>query len=124
MKNLSEIKACVIYNAVLVSILILYGFFGAFVVKKLEAHASGEILNGAQEASKQKLLEELWSRRNLEFHTWSTIARQKLDSYEKDLLLQSPSVSEWNLADAWLFACTIFTTVGKLTAPYLIVHAV
>ncbi|KAJ7357423.1 stabilization of membrane putative [Desmophyllum pertusum] len=43
---------------------------------------------------------------------WSAQARSKLDSYEKDFVSESPNPAEGSLADSWLFACTIFTTIG------------
>ena len=114
MKNLAEIRAHIWFNAVLVGILILYGLFGACVFRKLEAVNSASFTNDQQlEDSKEKLLKKLWNQDRLEFDQWSTQARNKLDSYvEKNFMLES-NTAEWSLADSWLFACTIFTTIGK-----------
>ena len=116
MKNLAEIRAHLTYNAVLVGILILYGLLGACVFRRLEAINSASFTNDRQlEDSKEKLLKELWNQDSLEFDQWSTHARTKLDLYEKNFVfeLSTRNTAEWSLADSWLFACTIFTTIGK-----------
>ncbi|KAL9954790.1 hypothetical protein ACROYT_G042367 [Oculina patagonica] len=112
MKNLAEIRAHVLYNAILVGILILYGLFGACVFRKLEALNSASASDDQLEASKEQFLKELWNQKSLEFDHWSAQARNKLDSYEKNFVLEPSSPGEWSLADSWLFACTIFTTIG------------
>lgn len=113
MKNLAELKAHISYNAIIVGILILYGLLGACVFRKLEAlNSAASVSNDQLEVSKEQLLKELWNQRNLEFDQWSAQARSKLDSYEKDFVSESPNPAEWSLADSWLFACTIFTTIG------------
>lgn len=113
-KNLAEIRAHIWYNAVLVGILILYGLLGACVFRKLEAVNSASLPNDHKlEDSKEKLLKELWNQDRLEFDQWSTQARNKLDSYENNFKLQLSNTAEWSLVDSWLFACTIFTTIGK-----------
>ena len=115
MKNLVEIRAYISYNAVLVAILIVYGLLGACVFRKLEAVNSASITKDHQlEDSKEKLLKELWDQNSLEFDQWSTQARKKLDSYEKNFMVElSNRTAEWSLTDSWLFALTIFTTIGK-----------
>ena len=50
---------------------------------------------------------------NLGFDDWSAKVTGKLDSYEKRLSLDTSSPAEWSLADSWLFACTVFTTIGR-----------
>ncbi|KAJ7357440.1 stabilization of membrane putative [Desmophyllum pertusum] len=88
-------------------------FQNGFVHKKLEAlNSAASVSNDQLEVSKEQLLKELWNQRNLEFDQWSAQARSKLDSYEKDFVSESPNPAEWSLADSWLFACTIFTTIG------------
>lgn len=116
MKNLTEIRAHLTYNAVLVGILIFYGLLGACVFRRLEAINSASFTNDRQlEDSKEKLLKELWNQNSLEFDQWSTHARNNLDLYEKNFVfeLSTRNTAEWSLADSWLFACTIFTTIGK-----------
>ena len=115
MKNSAEIRAYISYNAVLVAILIVYWLLGACVFRKLEAVNSASITNDHQmEDSKEKLLKELWDQNSLEFDQWSTQARKKLDSYEKNFMVElSNSTAEWSLTDSWLFALTIFTSIGK-----------
>ena len=114
MKNFVELRAHVLYNAILVSILIVYGLFGAFVFRKFEAQDSASIANKQHESSKEQLMKELWNHRNLEFDQWSTKVRDQLDLYEKNFASESSSLAaEWSLSDSWLFACTIFTTIGK-----------
>ena len=113
MKNLAEIRANIAYNAVLVAILIVYGLLGACIFRKLEAENSASITNDHQLDSKEKLLKELWDQHSLEFDQWSTQARKKLDSYEKKFMAEFSNTAEWSWADSWLFALTIFTTIGK-----------
>jgi len=113
MKNLAEIRANITYNAVLVGILIIYGLLGALVFRKLEAVNSASFTNDGQlEDSRENLLKELWNQNSLEFDQWSTQARNKLDSYEKNFMFESSNTAAWSLADSWLFSCTIFTTIG------------
>ena len=114
MKNLAEIRVHISYNAVIVAILILYGLFGACVFRKLEALNSAPVSNNQLQVSKEQLLKELWNQKSLEFDEWSTQARNKLEKYKKNFVLESSNPAEWSLADSWLFACTIFTTVGKI----------
>lgn len=113
MNNIAEIRTHISYNAILVSILILYGLFGACVFRKLEAQTGASIASNERENSKEQLLKELWNHRNLEFGVWSEQARGRLDSHEKNLVFESSS-PEWSLSDSWLFACTVFTTIGKV----------
>lgn len=114
LKNLAEIRANITYNAVLVGILIIYGLLGALVFRKLEAVNSASFTNDGQlEDSRENLLKELWNQNSLEFDQWSTQARNKLDSYEKNFMFESSNTAAWSLADSWLFSCTIFTTIGK-----------
>ena len=114
MKNFLELRAHVLYNAILVSILIVFGLFGAFVFRKFEARNSASIADEQEESSKEQLLKELWNHRNLEFDQWSTGVRNQLDLYEKNVASQSSSLAaEWSLSNSWLFACTVFTTIGK-----------
>jgi len=113
MKNLAEIRANITYNAVLVGILIIYGLLGALVFRKLEAVNSASFTNDGQlEDSRENLLKELWNQNSLEFDQWSTQARNKLDSYEKNFMFESSNTAAWSLADSWLFSCTIFTTIA------------
>ena len=114
MKNLAEIRVHFTYNAVLVGILIVYGLLGACVFRKLEAVYSAPFTNDRQlEVSKEKLLKELWNQNSLEFDQWATQAKNKLDSYEKNFMFELSNTADWSLADSWLFACTIFTTIGR-----------
>ena len=114
MKNLAEIRANIAYNAILVAILIVYGLLGAWVFRKLEAVNSSSITNDHQlKDAKEKLLKELWDQNRLEFDKWSTQARKRLDSYEKNFMVELSNTAEWSWDDSWLFACTIFTTIGK-----------
>lgn len=119
MKNSVEIRAHVLYNAILVGILIIYGLFGACVFRKLEALNSASVSNDQLEASKEQFLKELWNEKSLEFDQWSAQARNKLDSYEKNFVLESSHPAERSLADSWLFACTIFTTIGKTKLSFI-----
>lgn len=113
MKNLAEIRANIAYNAILVAILIVYGLLGAWVFRKLEAVNSSSITNDHQlKDAKEKLLKELWDQNRLEFDQWSTQARKRLDSYEKNFMVELSNTAEWSWDDSWLFACTIFTTIG------------
>lgn len=113
MRNLAEIRAHMAYNAVLVGILVVYGLFGAFVFRKLEALERVSASNDHLGISKDELLKELWNQKDLEFDKWSEQAKNKLDSYENTLMSESSNPADWSLADSWLFACTIFTTIGK-----------
>lgn len=112
---MAEIRANIAYNAILVAILIVYGLLGAWVFRKLEAVNSSSITNDHQlKDAKEKLLKELWDQNRLEFDKWSTQARKRLDSYEKNFMVElSNTAAEWSWDDSWLFACTIFTTIGK-----------
>lgn len=111
---MAEIRANIAYNAILVAILIVYGLLGAWVFRKLEAVNSSSITNDHQlKDAKEKLLKELWDQNRLEFDKWSTQARKRLDSYEKNFMVElSNTAAEWSWDDSWLFACTIFTTIG------------
>lgn len=111
---MAEIRANIAYNAILVAILIVYGLLGAWVFRKLEAVNSSSITNDHQlKDAKEKLLKELWDQNRLEFDQWSTQARKRLDSYEKNFMVElSNTAAEWSWDDSWLFACTIFTTIG------------
>jgi len=114
MKNSVEIRAHITYNALLVGILILYGLSGALVFRKLEAVNSASFTNDRQlKDSKEKLLKELWNQNSLEFDQWWTQARNKLDSYEKNVMFELSNTAEWNLTNSWLFSFTVFTTIGK-----------
>lgn len=110
---MAEIRANIAYNAILVAILIVYGLLGAWVFRKLEAGNSSSITNDHQlKDAKEKLLKELWDQNRLEFDKWSTQARKRLDSYEKNFMVELSNTAEWSWDDSWLFACTIFTTIG------------
>lgn len=110
---MAEIRANIAYNAILVAILIVYGLLGAWVFRKLEAVNSSSITNDHQlKDAKEKLLKELWDQNRLEFDKWSTQARKRLDSYEKNFMVELSNTAEWSWDDSWLFACTIFTTIG------------
>lgn len=110
---MAEIRANIAYNAILVAILIVYGLLGAWVFRKLEAVNSSSITNDHQlKDAKEKLLKELWDQNRLEFDQWSTQARKRLDSYEKNFMVELSNTAEWSWDDSWLFACTIFTTIG------------
>ena len=112
--NSAETRAQVLYNAILISILILYGLFGAYVFRTLETQNVASLENSQPEISREELLKELWNQNNLGFDDWSAKVTGKLDSYEKRLSLDTSSPAEWSLADSWLFACTVFTTIGSL----------
>lgn len=110
---MAEIRANIAYNAILVAILIVYGLLGAWVFRKLEAGNSSSITNDHQlKDAKEKLLKELWDQNRLEFDQWLTQAIKKLDSYEKNFMVELSNTAEWSWDDSWLFACTIFTTIG------------
>lgn len=110
---MAEIRANIAYNAILVAILIVYGLLGAWVFRKLEAVNSSSITNDHQlKDAKEKLLKELWDQNRLEFDQWLTQAIKKLDSYEKNFMVELSNTAEWSWDDSWLFACTIFTTIG------------
>ena len=111
--NSAETRAQVLYNAILISILILYGLFGAYVFRTLETQNVASLENSQPEISREGLLKELWNQNNLGFDDWSAKVTGKLDSYEKRLSLDTSSPAEWSLADSWLFACTVFTTIGR-----------
>ena len=114
--NFAETRAQVLYNAILISVLILYGLFGAYVFRTLETQNVASLENQLirqPEISREELLKELWNQNNLGFDDWSAKATGKLDSYEKRLFLDTSSPAEWSLADSWLFACTVFTTIGR-----------
>jgi len=111
--NFAQIRAQISFNAIVVSIVILYGLFGAYVFRKFEAQNSASATNDQHEKFKEKLLKELWNHKNLEFDEWSTQVRGQLESYENNLVLETSSSAEWSLSDSWLFACTVFTTIGK-----------
>ena len=93
--------------------LILYGLFGAYVFRTLETQNVASLENSQLDISTEELLKELWNQNNLGFDDWSAKATGKLDSYEKRLSLDTSSPAEWSLADSWLFACTVFTTIGR-----------
>lgn len=63
--------------------------------------------------SRDELLVDLWSGKDLDFDTWSVQAKNKLDLYEEGFNPESSISAEWSLDESWLFACTIFTTIGK-----------
>ena len=106
-----ERKFCI--TAILISILILYGLFGAYVFRTLETQNVASLENSQPEISREELLKELLNQNNLGFDDWLAKAIGKLDSYEKRLSLDTSSPEEWSLADSWLFACTVFTTIGR-----------
>ena len=110
--SFAQIRAQISFNAIVVSIVIFYGVFGAYVFRTFEAQKSASATNNQRENFKEQLLKELWHHKNLEFDEWSTQVRSQLESYEKNLLLETSS-SEWSLSDSWLFACSVFTTIGK-----------
>ncbi|KAM7448871.1 putative stabilization of membrane [Porites harrisoni] len=110
--NFAETRGQILYNAILISILILYGLFGAYVFRTLETQNVASLENSQPEISREELLKELWNQNNLVFDDWSAKVTGKLDSYEKRLSLDTSSPAEWSLADSWLFACTVFTTIG------------
>jgi len=110
--SFAQIRAQISFNAIVVSIVIFYGVFGAYVFRTFEAQKSALATNNQRENFKEQLLKELWHHKNLEFDEWSTQVRSQLESYEKNLLLETSS-SEWSLSDSWLFACSVFTTIGK-----------
>lgn len=109
--SFAQIRAQISFNAIVVSIVIFYGVFGAYVFRTFEAQKSASATNNQRENFKEQLLKELWHHKNLEFDEWSTQVRSQLESYEKNLLLETSS-SEWSLSDSWLFACSVFTTIG------------
>ncbi|EDO48564.1 predicted protein [Nematostella vectensis] len=119
------LKPKLIYNALLVAILILYGVFGGFVFKSFEA-SSIEAAKESQVTAKQTFLNRedflqlIWQDNNhndaLTYEEWAKQANEKLDEYEAGIRKSEQSepdpVVNWSLADSWLFACTVFTTVG------------
>ena len=125
--NFAEIRAQILYNAILISILILYGLFGTYIFRTLETQNVASLENSQPEISRGELLKELWNPNNLGFDDWSAKATGKLDSYKKRLPLDTSSLAEWSLADSWLFACTVFTTIGtvriffNLTTPLFVI---
>ena len=79
--NFAETRAQVLYNAILISVLILYGLFGAYVFRRLETQNVASLENSQPEISREELLKELWNQNNLGFDDWSAKATGKLDSY-------------------------------------------
>lgn len=112
MRTLGEVGAHMAYNTVLVGILIMYGLFGAFVFRKFEATERVSVSDGQPGISRDELLVDLWSGKDLDFDTWSVQAKNKLDLYEEGFNPESSISAEWSLDESWLFACTIFTTIG------------
>ena len=113
MRTLGEVGAHMAYNTVVVGILIMYGLFGAFVFRKFEATERVSVSDGQPGISRDELLVDLWSGKDLDFDTWSVQAKNKLDLYEEGFNPESSISAEWRLDESWLFACTIFTTIGK-----------
>ena len=54
--NSAETRAQVLYNAILISILILYGLFGAYVFRTLETQNVASLENSQPEISSEELL--------------------------------------------------------------------
>lgn len=117
--NFKDLKSKLIYNAILVGIIVAYGLAGAFVFKTCEAGSIESLKNDDEIATSSKdILNEIVQSRvksdvNEENLTKSILER--LDTYikRKKEEVQFEEYVNWRLSDSWLFACTIFTTVGK-----------
>ena len=66
-------------------------------------------------ATTEDLFRELWqSTKELGFEQWTKRANEKIMEHTKTFAVEDESTvgSQWSLADSWLFARTIFTTIG------------
>ena len=88
MRTLGEVGAHMAYNTVLVGILIMYGLFGAFVFRKFEATERVSVSDGQPGISRDELLVDLWSGKDLDFDTWSVQAKINW-IYTKKVLIRS-----------------------------------
>lgn len=121
-RKLGDLKPKFMYNCLLVGVLILYGLLGGFIFKTFEAAPIGfedktETLKASPNA--EELLNELLKDQNKKTESfdeeWRRFAIAKIDEFVnmKTNAGQVENPVEWSFADSWLFACTIFTTIGE-----------
>ncbi|XP_031550131.1 potassium channel subfamily K member 18-like [Actinia tenebrosa] len=121
-RKLCDLKPKFMYNCLLVGVLISYGLAGGFVFKTFEAapidfEEKTEAIKATPSA--EDLLNELLKTQNKNTEPfdeeWRRFAIAKIDEFV-DVKTKAGQVElnpvEWSFADSWLFACTIFTTIG------------
>lgn len=120
-RKFKDLKPKLIYNAILVAVLFLFGIFGGFVFKKFEAasvaleESDFTSLQNTRDFIQQLLSEKNVGKDGASDENWTNMAAEKLEKYidRKADVVQAQEPVQWGFADSWLFACTIFTTIGE-----------
>lgn len=127
-RKLCDLKPKFMYNFLLVGVLISYGLLGGLIFKTFETAPIGfEEQSETIKASTntEELLKELLKDNNKNTESfdeeWRRFAIAKIDEFVnmKTNAEQVENPVKWNFADSWLFACTIFTTIGEKPFAYL-----
>lgn len=121
-RKFKDLKPKLIYNVILVGVLFSFGILGGLVFKKFEAASLGiEENDSTSLPSARDFIQDLLSEKNggngaANEENWKNMAAEKLDHFisAKAEAVQVQEPVQWGFADSWLFACTIFTTIGNV----------
>jgi hypothetical protein len=129
-RRICDLKPKLMYNCLLVGVLVLYGLVGGFVFKTFETASVGFDVKPLEAEkgflSTEDLLSELLRDQNTNKEPldekWRRSAVAKIDEFitRKTITEQVGDPVQWSFADSWLFACTIFTTIGEKFKIYFI----
>ncbi|KAK3714895.1 hypothetical protein QZH41_010900 [Actinostola sp. cb2023] len=119
-RKFKDLKPKLLYNGILVGALLAYGIVGGFVFKTFETASVGfvgkltETLPSSRDLLQELLSEVKSSPESANDENWQNLAVEKLEGLIRRKIdaeqVQEPV--QWSFADSWLFACTIFTTIG------------